>query len=120
MRNSLSGDVTVMILRSGGRSPISFSVPKWFLSLVHSCALTLLCATGLFGWHLQGTYGLRGHSMAHLGIDAGAERWSLFEEVSPAFGHNRLTAEAVKLGVGDRRGVDADHRRRGSGLGRCS
>jgi len=103
MRNGLSGDVTVMILRSGGQSPFTFSVPKWFLSLVNSCALTLLGATGFFGWHLQGEYGLRGHSMAHLGIDVGAERWSLFEEVSPAFGHNRLTREAVELGLGDRR-----------------
>jgi hypothetical protein len=103
MRNGLSGDVTLMVLRSGGQSPLTFSVPNWFVSLVNSCALTLLGATGFFGWHLQGEYGLRGHSMAHLGIDVGAERWSLFEEVSPAFGHNRLTREAVELGLGDRR-----------------
>jgi len=48
MRNGLSGNVTVMILRSGGQSPFTFSVPKWFLSLVNSCALTLLGATGFF------------------------------------------------------------------------
>jgi len=103
MRTRLSGELTVLVLRSGGRSPLRLSVPKWLISLVHSCALSILGITGLFGWHLQGSYGLRGHSVAHLAFDAGPERYSLFELVAPAPLRGRLTREAVALGLGDRR-----------------
>jgi murein DD-endopeptidase MepM/ murein hydrolase activator NlpD len=62
----------------------------------------MLGVTGLFGWHLQGMHGMRGHSVAHLGVDSGPERWSLFELVAPAPMRGRLTKEAEELGLGDR------------------
>lgn len=106
MRARLSGEMTVLVLRSGGRSPLRFSIPMWLVSLVHSCALSLLGATGFFGWHLQGCYGWYGQSVAHLGEAAGPERWSLFElsAPSPALARQqRLSERARQLGLGDRR-----------------
>jgi murein DD-endopeptidase MepM/ murein hydrolase activator NlpD len=103
MRRRLSGEWTILILRSGGQSPLRLSIPNWFLSLVHSCALTLLGATGFFGWHLHGFYGINGHSMAHLAVVAEPERWSLFELTAPTPLRGRVTKEAVQLGLGSRR-----------------
>jgi hypothetical protein len=103
MRTRLSGELTVLILRSGAQSPLRLSIPKWFISFVHSCALSMLGVTGLFGWHLQGVHGMHGHSVAHLGVDSGPERWSLFELLAPTQMHGRLSKEALELGLGDRR-----------------
>jgi hypothetical protein len=106
MRTRLSGDMTVLVLRSGGRAPLRFSIPRWLLSLVHSCALSLLGASGFFGWHLQGFYGMHGHSVAHLGVDALQEHWSLFELIAPAREFARgqhLNEKAKHLHLGDRR-----------------
>ena len=103
MRRRLSGELTVLVMRSGAQSPFRLSIPKWFVSLVHSCALSLLGVTGLLGWHLHGSYGMHGHSMAHLAIDSGPERYSLFELVAPAPLRGRVTKEAIELGLGDRR-----------------
>lgn len=101
MRTRLPGELTILVLRSGGQSPFRISIPKWLISFVHSCALTMLGATGILGWHLQGVHGMQGHSVAHLAVDSGPERWSLFELVAPMRGH--LTKEAQALGLGDRR-----------------
>jgi hypothetical protein len=103
MRTRLSGELTILVLRQGGQSPLRLSVPKWLISFVNSCALSLLGVTGLFGWHLQGFYGHYGHSVTHMAIDAGPERWSLFELVAPAPLRGPLSREAVRLGLGDRR-----------------
>lgn len=103
MRTRLSGELTVLVLRSGGRSPLRLSIPKWLISLVHSCALSILGLVGLVGWQLHGSYGLRGQSVAHVAFDAGLERYSLFELIAPAPVQGQLTREAIELGLGDRR-----------------
>lgn len=108
MRTRLSGDITMLVLRSGGRAPVRISIPKWLVSLVHSCALSLLGAVGFFGWHMHGQqYGMQGHRVAHLGsLDSGQERWSLFEEIRPSpwlERAQRLSRRAKQLHLGDRR-----------------
>jgi murein DD-endopeptidase MepM/ murein hydrolase activator NlpD len=80
----LSGKLTVLVLRPGGRAPTHLSIPKWLISLVHTCALTSLGFVGFFGWHAQARYGLQGQHVLYLGIDALPERWSIFEQLAPS------------------------------------
>jgi hypothetical protein len=110
MRTKLAGVISVLILRDGGRAPTQIDIPKWLVSLVHSCALTFLGCVGFVGWQLQAVYGLQGHQVAHLGLDSGAERWSLFESLAPSNEHERTQdaqERADRLGLGDRRAAGA-------------
>jgi hypothetical protein len=116
MRSRLDGKLTVLILRDDGRSPVQLAFPTWFVSLVHTCTLTLLGFVGFLGWHLQARYGLQGHHVLSLGaLDAGAERWTLFERLAPSrLGPSRddlrkqvWKQRADQLGLGDRRAASA-------------
>ncbi|MET0386296.1 MAG: M23 family metallopeptidase [Polyangiales bacterium] len=114
MGRRLSGNLTILILRKGGLAPTRISIPKWFVSLVHSCALTVLGCIGFFGWHLQGLYGLQGQHVLYLGlVDTGVvERWSLFERLAPSgfrdgLQHLADSERALRLGLGDRRAASA-------------
>ena len=111
----LSGKLTILVLRSGGRAPLQLSIPNWLVSLVHSCALTFVGVIGFYGWQLQGLYGLTGQHVQYLGQQAGAEHWGLFELVSPErLGPSRAELRdlaskqrAQRLGLGDRRAAGA-------------
>ena len=46
MQTRRTGKLTILILRDGGRAPIQVAVSKWLVSLVHTCALTLLGFVG--------------------------------------------------------------------------
>jgi murein DD-endopeptidase MepM/ murein hydrolase activator NlpD len=116
MRKRLDGTLTVLVLRDGGRAPVQLAFPTWFVSLVHTCTLTLLGFVGFLGWQLQARYGLQGHQVLYLGaLDSGAERWTLFERLAPSrLGPSRedLRKQAAKqradrLGLGDRRAASA-------------
>jgi hypothetical protein len=101
-----------MILRECGRPAIRLSFPRWLVSFVHTCALSVLGFFGFCGWHMQ-AYGLQGQHMLQLGLmDTGAERWSWFERLAPS----AMTSEqrsahfkerADRLGLGDRQAASA-------------
>lgn len=115
MSTRWSGKWTILVLRSGGRSPVQLSIPYWLVSLVHSCALTFVGVLGFYGWQLQGMYGLTGQQVQYLGLQQGAEHWGLFELVSPErLGPTRAELRdqaskqrAQRLGLGDRRAAGA-------------
>jgi murein DD-endopeptidase MepM/ murein hydrolase activator NlpD len=75
----------------------------------------LLGFVGFLGWQLQGRYGMQGQHVLYLGLDSGAERWSLFEHLAPShFGGARAALRdsaakerALRLGLGDRRAASA-------------
>jgi murein DD-endopeptidase MepM/ murein hydrolase activator NlpD len=110
-----SGKITILFLRDGGRAPLQLAIPHWIVSLVHSCALTALGLVGFLGWQLQGHYGLQGQQLLYLGLEAGGERWSLFErmgpsQLTPSRAELRFSAakqRADRLGLGDRRAASA-------------
>lgn len=110
-----SEKLTILILRDGGRAPARVAIPKWLVSAVHSVALTCLGFVGFLGWQLQGVYGLQGQQLLTLGLDAVAERWSLFEQLGPSRLtpsreelRNRVAKQrADRLGLGDRRAASA-------------
>ena len=115
MSTRLSGKITILFLRDGGRAPLQLAIPFWIVSLVHSCAFTALGLIGFLGWQLQGHYGLQGQQLLYLGLEAAGERWALFEQLgpsqlTPSRAELRLTAakqRADRLGLGDRRAASA-------------
>jgi hypothetical protein len=117
MGKRLSGKLTIVFMRSGGRPLYRLGIPNWLLSLVHTCALSMLSFVGFCGWHMQGLYGMQGQHVLHLGlVDVAPERWSLFERLAPSrFGSTLrgvildLAAKerADRLGLGDRRAASA-------------
>lgn len=117
MRMRLSGRLTILVLRTSGRSPTHVSIPKWLLSLAHTCALSLLGFIGFCGWHMQARYGLTGHHVVSLGLglDAGSERWSIFEGRAPYASLLGRDAQqqwaarerAERLGLGSRQAASA-------------
>lgn len=115
MRMRLSGKLTIVVLGSSGRSQTHLSIPKWLLSLVHTCALSMLGFIGFCGWHLQARYGLTGHHVVYLGIDAKPERWSIFEggatgQAMASRAELQRTAareRAERLGLGNRQAASA-------------
>jgi len=115
MGTRLSGKLTILVLRSGGRAPLQISIPKWLVSLVHSCALTFFGVIGFYGWQMQGWYGLTGQTVQYLGLPEDREHWGLFELVSPArLGPTRAELRdlmskqrAARLGLGDRKAASA-------------
>jgi hypothetical protein len=109
MRTKSSSKITILMLRDGGRAPAKVAVPKWLVSLVHSCALTLLGFVGFLGWQLQGRYGMQGQHVLYLGLESVAERWSLFERLAPSHlaGASAAKERAERLGLGDRRAASA-------------
>lgn len=116
MRTRLGSTLTILVLRDGGRAPVQVAFPTWFVSLVHTCTLTLLGFVGFLGWQLQARYGMQGHHVLYLGaLDSGAERWTLFERLAPSrLGPSRedlrkqvAKQRADRLGLGDRRAASA-------------
>jgi len=115
MRMRLSGKLTVLVLRAGGRAPTHLSIPIWLVSLVNTCALTVLGCIGFCGWQLQARYGLQGQHVLYLGVDAGPERWSIFERLAPSkltpsreeLASQSFRQRAKRLGLGDRRAASA-------------
>jgi len=116
MRTRLGSTLTILVLRDGGRAPVQVAFPTWFVSLVHTCTLTLLGFVGFLGWQLQARYGMQGHHVLYLGaLDSGAERWTLFERLAPSrLGPTRedlrkqvAKQRADRLGLGDRRAASA-------------
>jgi murein DD-endopeptidase MepM/ murein hydrolase activator NlpD len=115
MQTRLGGKLTILVLRDGGRSPVRLAVPIWLLSLVNTSALTLLGFVGFLGWQLQAVYGMQGQHVLYLGLDSGAERWTLFERLAPSrlgptreeLRNNIAKLRASRLGLGDRRAASA-------------
>jgi murein DD-endopeptidase MepM/ murein hydrolase activator NlpD len=78
--------------------------------LLHTCALSTFGFLGFCGWHLQARYGLQGHHVVYLGLDAKPERWSIFEGGPPSEAlakqaeQRRAAAQerADRLGLGNR------------------
>ena len=115
MQTKLGGELNILILRDHGRAPVRVAVPIWLVSLVNTSALTLLGFVGFFGWQLQ-AYGMQGQAVAYLGgLDAGAERWALYERLAPSrSGPSReeqlnsyWKQRAARLGLGDRRAASS-------------
>jgi hypothetical protein len=115
MQTRLGGKLTILVLRDGGRSPVRLAVPIWLLSLVNTSALTMLGFVGFLGWQLQAVYGMQGQHVLYLGLDTGAERWTLFERLAPSrlgpsreeLRNNIAKQRASRLGLGDRRAASA-------------
>ena len=115
MKTKLGSKLTILILRDSGRAPLRISVPIWLASLLNTSALTLLGFVGFLGWQMQAVYGLQGLHVQYLGLDAGAERWALYEHLAPSrltpsrdeLRKNFWKARAARLGLGDRRAASS-------------
>jgi murein DD-endopeptidase MepM/ murein hydrolase activator NlpD len=115
MRTRLGAKLTILFLRDAGRAPVRVAVPIWLVSLVNTSALTLLGCVGFLGWQLQAVYGMQGQHVLYLGLDSGAERWTLFERLAPSrltpsreeLRNNIVKLRASRLGLGDRRAASA-------------
>jgi murein DD-endopeptidase MepM/ murein hydrolase activator NlpD len=111
MQKQLSRTWTILVLRDSGLTPFQITLPNWLLACSQLSALLMFGYVGFVGWQLQARYGLSGQQVASLGVDAGAERWTIYERMAPAsLGPTRgelramiAQTRAQKLGLGNRR-----------------